>query len=244
MRQEADDGTENEESPTAKLERDIKTGEIALIVINGLLLVTTIVIAVIYSGQLKQMRKATEASRKAADAAVQAMHIDDRAWVDISTGPAELILGQPLLVPIIIANNGKTSAFNIRGRIVLNVLLANEDPDLTLVDATHPAYNVSVKQLPPRHTETPKAAVFPKYIGKGEILTPIKLTAVIRKQIMNGRMQIVVQARLAYEDVFGVKHWIQHCSHGFGTKSWPGIRLSNVGPTGICGEYNDADKNF
>jgi len=184
------------------------------------------------------------ANRDTADAAVRAMHIDDRAWVDISTGPTELILGKPLLVPITVANNGKTSAFNVRGRIVLNVLSANEDPNLTLVEATHPGYNVSVKQMSPHYTETPKAAVLPKYIRKGEILTPIKLTATMRKQIMNGKMQIVVQARLAYEDVFGVEHWIQHCSHGYGTKSWPGIRLSNVGPTGICGEYNDADRNF
>jgi hypothetical protein len=41
-----------------------------LIIINGLLLVTSIVIACIYYGQLQQMRKATEATEQAAKAAV------------------------------------------------------------------------------------------------------------------------------------------------------------------------------
>jgi hypothetical protein len=54
---------------TVKLERDIKKGEIALIVINALLLITTIVIARIYSGQLDEMRKATDAATKSANAA-------------------------------------------------------------------------------------------------------------------------------------------------------------------------------
>ena len=51
------------------LERDIKMGEICLIIINGLLLVTTIVIACIYYGQLQQMTKATKATEDAATAA-------------------------------------------------------------------------------------------------------------------------------------------------------------------------------
>src|ERR1700732_278032 len=59
----------NQESATEKLERDIKTGEVWLIVINALLLITNIVIASIYYGQLGQMRKATEATQIAANAA-------------------------------------------------------------------------------------------------------------------------------------------------------------------------------
>ena len=59
----------NQLNATVKLERDIKKGEIALIVINALLLITTIVIARIYSGQLDEMRKATDAATKNADAA-------------------------------------------------------------------------------------------------------------------------------------------------------------------------------
>jgi len=59
----------NQLNETVKLERDIKKGEIALILINALLLITTIVIARIYSGQLDEMRKATDAATKSANAA-------------------------------------------------------------------------------------------------------------------------------------------------------------------------------
>src|SRR5260221_1231134 len=59
----------DKESETVKLERDIKKGEIWLIGMNGTLLITTIVIACIYNGQLNQMRIATEAAKKSADTA-------------------------------------------------------------------------------------------------------------------------------------------------------------------------------
>jgi hypothetical protein len=60
---------------TTNLERDIKIGEICLIVINGLLLVTSIIIAWIYYGQLQEMRKATEATERAAKAAQESVNL-------------------------------------------------------------------------------------------------------------------------------------------------------------------------
>jgi hypothetical protein len=68
----AQSGARDDESETTKLERDIKTGEKWLILVNALLLLTTIVIASIYYGQLTQMRKATEATSTAAKAADKA----------------------------------------------------------------------------------------------------------------------------------------------------------------------------
>lgn len=69
MREDSKCGTNEKENATVKLERDIKKGEIWLIGINGALLITTIVIACIYNGQLNQMRTATEAATKSANAA-------------------------------------------------------------------------------------------------------------------------------------------------------------------------------
>lgn len=51
---QSDSKSTSELNTTAKLERDIKKGEIALIAINFLLLVVTIVIAKIYYGQLQE----------------------------------------------------------------------------------------------------------------------------------------------------------------------------------------------
>jgi hypothetical protein len=135
-------------------------------------------------------------------------------------------------------------AFDVTGKIVVNVLPVNEDPDLKLTNQLHPGYNVSTKELPPHDTQSPYFAAFPKYIKQGEISTPIITTPKMREQLKKGTLYIVVHARVTYEDVFGVEHWLQHCSHGLGSESWPGVRLSSVGPTGICGQYNDTDKNF
>src|SRR5205814_122727 len=69
---------------TAKLERDIKTGEICLIIINVLLLITTIVIAKIYYGQLQEMKKATQAAEKAVVTARDTLISSQRPWIGIS----------------------------------------------------------------------------------------------------------------------------------------------------------------
>jgi hypothetical protein len=89
MTEESSGNAEKEENPTTKLERDIRTGEIALIIINGLLLVTTIVIAIIYNGQLKEMRKATRASEKAATAAASAADTADKTLKEIRAGSTD-----------------------------------------------------------------------------------------------------------------------------------------------------------
>src|ERR1700722_8075781 len=79
MRKQAANDPHNKENETARLQRDIKIGEICLIAINFLLLVTTIIIAIIYSGQLKEMRKATKATQLAADAASRQVALSEKA---------------------------------------------------------------------------------------------------------------------------------------------------------------------
>lgn len=121
--------------PALSLERDIKKGEIALIIINALLLVTTIIIAKIYYGQLEEMRKATAASRDAANAAADAVregekslqanidqfHLDQRAWVGITDARSSFKeIGDKLRVEptIEIRNTGKTPAIRMSWDII------------------------------------------------------------------------------------------------------------------------------
>ena len=59
----------DENDKTTKLQQDIRRGEYWLIGISGAAFVLNIVIAVIYYGQLHQMRKATKATQTAAEAA-------------------------------------------------------------------------------------------------------------------------------------------------------------------------------
>lgn len=90
--------TENEESEAVKLEKDIRSGERWLIGINATSVILSAVIALIYFGQLNEMRKATEASVKAANAATSAaktsasqLELTERPWLS-----ADITLNGPL----------------------------------------------------------------------------------------------------------------------------------------------------
>ena len=74
---EADQRSNQQESEPQHLLSTVKNGEFVLIVINGFLLLVTIIIAVIYSGQLDQMRVATQQATRAAVAAEDASIMQD-----------------------------------------------------------------------------------------------------------------------------------------------------------------------
>jgi len=90
MRQKSDPNADDKSTQTANFERDIKMGEICLIIINGLLLVTSIVIACIYYGQLQQMTRATEATEKAAKAAQESADLTRQQIVNSQAAILEI----------------------------------------------------------------------------------------------------------------------------------------------------------
>ena len=75
IREHTKNAADSDESKATKIEKDIRTGERWLIVITAVGVLLSAVIAVIYYGQLKEMRKATHASQKSADAATRAADI-------------------------------------------------------------------------------------------------------------------------------------------------------------------------
>jgi hypothetical protein len=77
MRNNPDDRPNDEESETVKLEKDIRRGEGWLIGINGSLLIATIVIAVIYFGQLRQMIESNSINREALESVQRAFIVWD-----------------------------------------------------------------------------------------------------------------------------------------------------------------------
>jgi hypothetical protein len=77
-------GKEND--TVIKLEEDIKTGEQWLIKIGAAGVIMNVVIALIYFGQLKEMRAATRASEKAANAAASAADTADKTLKEIRAG--------------------------------------------------------------------------------------------------------------------------------------------------------------
>jgi hypothetical protein len=77
MALESQSCSHTKEDKTNQLERDIKKGEFVLIGINAALLITTIVIACIYSSQLDEMRKATQATDESLRLAQDASETSD-----------------------------------------------------------------------------------------------------------------------------------------------------------------------
>jgi hypothetical protein len=75
-----------EENETAKLEKDIRTGERWIIGLGIATLIVNIVIASIYYGQLKQMRKATEATGIAAAAAQESSRTAKETLTEVQKG--------------------------------------------------------------------------------------------------------------------------------------------------------------
>jgi|HubBroStandDraft_2_1064218.scaffolds.fasta_scaffold02321_14 hypothetical protein len=110
MRKQSPNCANQEESATVKLERDIRTGESWLIAINALLLIANIVIASIYYGQLSQMKKATEATKIAADAAKNSS--DLQRTVTEGTQAAEVM---PSVLDLNDGNFLRVSVMNVGG---------------------------------------------------------------------------------------------------------------------------------
>jgi hypothetical protein len=84
LRETAESGTQSKENETVReLEEDIRTGEHWLIRVGAAGVIMNVVIALIYYGQLTEMRKATRASEKAAAAAASAADTADKTLKEV-----------------------------------------------------------------------------------------------------------------------------------------------------------------
>jgi hypothetical protein len=86
MGKRSDSGTDGGNDKTIQLEQDIRSGEYWLIGISAAGVILNVVIALIYLGQLHEMRRATKASAKAADAATSAADTADKTLKEIRAG--------------------------------------------------------------------------------------------------------------------------------------------------------------
>lgn len=184
-------------------------------------------------------KKAADAAKRSADIAAQTMRIDERAWVNVSVGKAPMIDNSPLQIPVTLTNDGRTPALNVTGNIVINLLRYGEEPDL-IYKKGHPAYAIEVKALTAKLPQNLPFNVLPKYLDSEKPLVPINVTPQLRRAIADGTLYIVVHARLEYDDVFGIHHWIQFCGHA--SNGIPGIQQQSPGQA--CGDYNDVDRNL
>jgi hypothetical protein len=87
-------------------------------------------VAIIYILQLQQMTIATQATRDSVDAARDASHLDQRAWIGIRFQDAQVIkqqVGMLFSVPIEISNTGRTPAREVEIDANCTILRKNGD---------------------------------------------------------------------------------------------------------------------
>jgi len=231
--------TTQKEDETAKLERDIKTGEYWLIGINALLLIANIVIASIYYGQLCQMRKATKAAEGANGIASRALIETDRSWVEIRLSgdwvkPIEFKKGLAQLkhetFPLTFTNIGKFPVKEIK--MEGNAEFVEQSTPISVQtfhwSGLHPKMGMNIL-FPERHGDFTVGIVRKDYPQGGSLFADF--SADDKNLFTKGSKYFIVYVRATFIDGFG-KHWVEFCE--------PLVVPNTPAKYGDCINYNDA----
>jgi hypothetical protein len=222
----------------------VRKGEGWPIGINVLLLITTIVIAVIYYGQLQQMTTATKATQNAVcvasntlgetersnrlqqesssaalHSAIENFRLDQRAWIGIGDPVITLNATDPEKITLTLKNVGKTPATEIVSQI--GIARKPKDYELKLADI--------------KYTGEPSksGSLFPSastLIGKNlDTVLPGQSDEI--NILKSGSMIGYVFAIVTYNDVFNRPHWTHSC----------GVIQKDLTSIHECKIYNDTD---
>ena len=205
-------------APTLRTEGHVCFLSVASLVVSVLTLLAIIWYGWTARGQLEQMREATEASTKAADAATeqvaaskQSTQLDQRAWISIAAVrmiPNPPQPGKPITVEVGLKNTGKTPARNV---VVAGVVEPGEPGKLPLF-----TYNererVSLGVMAPtpsgHYFDVSYALVVTRRISTGE---EAPATPEIIEQLESGKTTFYAHGRISYTDIFGKSHWTTYC---------------------------------
>jgi hypothetical protein len=188
------------------------------LIVQILLFIVGIKVALIYSGQLEQMRKSTEATKSAADTAQRTLVIANRTWVEMTLEPPfnppiftkKVRKGlKSLEFPLIFKNIGKSPVKKVTIITAAEVLKSNESTTFsyggiyTSVTANilYPGRGSGVTTTVWATGSTPNNPN-----NKPESVTPE-----LREDLRLARKYIVVYARGTFEDDLG-QHWFNFCN--------------------------------
>ena len=172
---------------------------------------------------------------------LQIMRADQRAWINIQSSSVLLVVGKPIVYPLIVANTGKTPARKIDGVFIVEVLDAGDIPSF---DYSNELLRSGWKAnalfpIPPTLME---GLVAVRQIPGTKTTEPVALSQELLDKYNNGKIWFAIQGKVTYEDVFGVSHWMNIC-HGQVHGDANGfIQVPQLGIV-RCAGYNDVDKN-
>lgn len=178
-----------------------------------LTLISLIVYAYITHGQLVEMRRATVAATKSANAATTSLHLDQRAWIGpAQRGDFQWKIGDQMRFPSRIVNTGKTPAIAVESVTTSTTMSLEEMPEFTYEPGTgHPTIHnrSAILYGSGSNPITFDLPVYKKGTRSGEIL---KLTPTLLAEMQSKKSFILIYGRITYQDVFGVGHWTNFCS--------------------------------
>lgn len=210
---------------------------------------SAIVAAVFTVKTLHQIKRQADIAKDQWSDANANFRTDQRAWVkfEVETSPIHIAVGEGVRIPARLVNTGKTSALNIRSRIVVQILRSDReiapDPEQQLdFPGMPPSQNsYRVTDLGVNHIES--GIIYPNndpspawvyLIGKSKTGDPIPevMTKLGVSAMEHNLSYIAIWGQAWYEDIFGKTHWAKFCTGvalvGLQTRSPKCARFNNV----------------
>jgi hypothetical protein len=188
--------------------------------------------------EFSRLAKSTEDSVKTAQGASR---LDQRAWVyAFPKGELSYSDVEPVLVPYMLINSGKTLARNVDGFVRVQILARNTSPTFKYGDEVPgpPSFHFGLGALFPNAPINLKPLywISPIYgVIDPNNPDPAPLQPGDTEAINIGKKYIVTHGKFTYEDAFGIQHWVQFCTATHGNRfTGKGVKE--------CAEYNNADK--
>ncbi|MDQ2867364.1 MAG: hypothetical protein M3R59_02975 [Verrucomicrobiota bacterium] len=170
-----------------------------------------VAVAFIYGCQLIEMRKATDAATKAAEAASDGVklakenaHLEQRAWIGVDEIVNTPVVGQKCTVKVVCKNTGRTFASKVHIVTVVSVQPIWQIPD----------FEAGVEFLP----TASNSLVPPEGTVNGSSTTD-EITEDFMNKLETGESVIFVYGKITYDDVFNCHHWTTFCSQLAGDRT-------------------------
>ena len=209
------------------------------IILTAFILTAAIVAACIYGCQLSEMQKSTLAATKAANAAEHSValarenaHLDQRAWMAVSSISGAPNVGEVFRVTIEIRNTGRTLAKKVRIVPIVDPRADGSAPDFAKkVEETAKSYEAGPYGIVSEAVVPPNATSGSTLKASDGLLTQTALDG------LKGEERVFVYGKITYEDIFGRPHWITFCNVLTQTEAggWQYMAYSG---------YNEADDNI
>jgi hypothetical protein len=149
----------------------------------GFLIVYTLFTAGMYCANRKAADAAMIAAKATQDSVKEAertMRLDQRAWIHIGFTNNEFLLGQPIKVPMLIGNTGKTPARKVTGDMTVQLLKPTQDPEFVYIKK-HPHFHLPPLLAVP-NTDNHVELYVPRHLKGTETRVPILFDRQIQKK--------------------------------------------------------------